>query len=88
MTTNAFILTQLQHDLAQAFKWMGKATKESQEGDFAGAAYSIQIAMEYWLKCQHTRDRNVDDDTADSLDWKFFTTKALAMAKQELAKED
>lgn len=87
MTTNTFNLTCLQGDLAQAFKWMGIATKEAREGDFSSATYSMMTALQYWAKCQHISDRYIDNDLSESIDWKFFSNKAMAMARQKLEEE-
>lgn len=84
-TTN---LTLIQQKLAYAFKWMAKATKDSQQGDFASAALDMTYALQYWVECQHDKDRYVEDKIAEKLDWKFFTAKALAMAKKELQDEE
>ncbi len=87
MQTNTFFLQDLQGQLARAFKWMGKATKCSQEGDFYMAVSDLTTALEYWTRCQHLRDSFIKDSDAEQIDWKFFTTKALAMAKKELQEE-
>lgn len=77
----------LQREMTQAFKWMAKATQEAQQGDIPGAVYSMAIAMEYWMKCQHTQDKYLNDDENQKVEWKFFTNKAIAMAKQEINSE-
>ena len=81
-------LTLLQKDLTQAFKWMAKATKEAQEGEFTGATQSMMFALEYWTKCQHQKDCYINEEVSEKTNWKFFTTKALAQAKAELIKEE
>jgi hypothetical protein len=80
-------LTRLQEELALAFKWMGRATKEAQKGSFNAAAYDMTVALQHFQSCQHIEDSCIDWDLFESIDWKFFTTKALAMAKQKLKEE-
>lgn len=77
----------LQREMTQAFKWMAKATQDAKEGDVSGATYDIAIALEYWMKCQHTQDKYLSDDENQKVDWRFFTIKAIAMAKQEINSE-
>ena len=80
-------LTKLQEELTLAFKWMGRATKEAQKGIFCAATYDMTVALQHFQSCQHIEDSCIDWDLFESIDWKFFTTKALAIAKQKL-KED
>lgn len=87
MNAKTYFLENLQNELKFAFKWMAFATEAAQKGDFNSANYDMTVALQHWIKCQNIRDRYVDNAVADEMNWKFFTTKALAMAKQEL-KED
>lgn len=79
-------LDNLQQNLTYAFKWMAMATEQSKEGNFDMAAYNMATALQYWQHCQHIKDKYIDEDVADSLDWNFFTNKALDLAKKELTK--
>lgn len=88
MQTKTFFLEQLQGELMRAFKWMGEATKFAQEGNFQMAAYDMTVAMQHWIKCQNLRDRYIKDEDAEELDWKFFTKKAIVMARKELKEEE
>lgn len=88
MTTKTFFLEELQGELKRAFKWMADATKQSQQGDFQQATYAMTIALQHWIKCQNIRDKYISDEDAEQMNWKFFSTKALAMAKQELKEEE
>ena len=87
MSTKVYSLDRLQKELSRAFYWMGRATKEAQEGSFAGANTCMTIALQHWNSCQHIDDTQIDLDTTDSLDWKFFTKRALIMAKKELQED-
>ena len=75
---------ELQSELKRAFKWMAFATESSQFGDFNCANYDMTIAIQHWIKCQNIRDRYISDEDNKQINWRFFTTKALAMAKKEL----
>lgn len=88
MTTKVFFIEELQGELKHAFKWMADATKQSQQGDFQSATYDMTIALQHWIKCQNIRDKYISDEDAEQMHWKFFSTKALAMAKQELKEEE
>ena len=77
-------LERLQQELKFAFKWMGMATEYSQWGDFAGSAYCMTIALQHWQNCQHYDDKYISEELKEKMDWKFFTNKALVMAKNEL----
>lgn len=87
MSAKTYTLDRLQKELSRAFYWMGRATQEAQEGSFAGANTCMTIALQHWNYCQHIDDTQIDLDTTDSLDWKFFTKRALIMAKQELQED-
>lgn len=87
MTTETFFLTELQSDLTRAFKWMAKATQEAQEGELGSANQSIMFALEYWMKCQHVKDKFITDEVAEKINWKFFTLRALSNAKKEYRQE-
>ena len=80
-------LEQLQKELARAFEWMGKATADARKGNFGCANFCMTIALQHWATCQHYEDKYIDYDLAEEVDWKFFTTRALAMAKKELETE-
>lgn len=87
MTTNKFFLEELQGELKRAFKWMAFATESAQKDDFNGANYDMTVALQHWIKCQNIRDKYIDNADAEEMNWKFFTTKALAIAKQEIKDE-
>lgn len=87
MTTNKFFLEELQGELKRAFKWMAFATESAQADKFQMATYDMTVAMQHWIKCQNIRDKYISDEDAEQMNWKFFTTKALAMAKKEIEDE-
>lgn len=74
----------LQDELKYALKWMATATEYAKQGQFNGSAYAMTVALQHWLNCQHYEDRLVDEDFYEKTDWKFFTEKALDMAKKEM----
>ena len=88
MTQKVQDLQRLQDELTRAFKWMARATQNCQNGGFSSAVYDMTIALQHFTSCQHIDDKYVDADLFDSVDWKFFTNKALVMAKQELKKDE
>lgn len=87
MTDKTFFLGRLQDELKLAFKWMAKATEDSQIGDFQSATYCMTIALPHWIECQSIRDKYISDEDAEQMHWKFFSTKALDMAKKEIENE-
>lgn len=87
MKTNSFILEDLQGELKRAFKWMAQATEQAKQGDFSTANFDMTVALQHWNRCQHIKDKFISDDDAEEMHWDFFTNRALAMAKQEVAKE-
>lgn len=87
MSAKTYTLDRLQKELSRAFYWMGRATQEAQEGNFSSANYCMTVALQKWANCQHIDDTEIDLDTTDSLDWKFFAKRALIMAKQELQED-
>ena len=87
MTDKTFFLEELQGELKRAFKWITQATEDSQIGDFQSATYCMTLALQHWIKCQNIRDRYIPDEDAEQMHWKFFSTKALAMAKKEIENE-
>ena len=66
---------------------MARTTECARNGEFNGSAYAMTVALQHWLNCQHYQDKFNNDEVYDGIDWKFFSNKAMAMAKQEL-KED
>lgn len=80
-------LENLQQELKYAYKWMARATEYARNGEFNGSAYAMTVALQHWQNCQHYQDRFDNDDVYNSLDWKFFSNKAMIMAKQELEEE-
>jgi len=80
-------LEYMQNELKYAFKWMARATDLAKQGEFSGATYAMTVAQQHWNNCQHCQDKYINDDDAKQIHWDFFATKAMAMAKEELAKE-
>lgn len=80
-------LEYMQNELKYAFKWMAEATKAMEQGETSSATYCMTIAMQHWLKVQHDHDKYISDEDSDKIHWKFFTTRAIAMAKEEMRKE-
>lgn len=87
MSVKTECLDKLQKELARAFEWMGKATEDARNGNFGVAAYCMTIALQHWQNCQHYEDKYIDCESADEVNWKFFATRALAMARKELEAE-
>lgn len=81
-------LEYVQHELMRAFEWMGKATQEMQDGEIPSAVYCMTVAMQHWIRTQHDYDTYITDEEAEKINWKFFTRKAMAMAKEELRKTE
>lgn len=88
MRTKEFFIENLQGELTRAFKWMADATEYAKKGDFQMATYTMTNALQYWIKCQHTRDRFISDEDAEKIHWDFFTHKALELAKKEKQEEE
>lgn len=87
MTTKEFFIENLQGELTRAFKLMADATEYAKKGNFKMAAYTMTTALQYWIDCQHTRDRFISDEDAEKMHWDFFTNKALELAKKEKQEE-
>ena len=80
-------LEYVQNELKYAFKWMGEATQSMKKGEMSSAVYCMTVALQYWIRAQHAFDKYVTDEEAEQISWDFFTTQAMALAKEELGKE-
>ena len=80
-------LDRLQQELKCAYKWMARATEYARQGEFNGSTYAMTVALQHWQNCQHYQDRFPNEEIYNNLDWKFFSNKAMAMAKNELEEE-
>ena len=78
----------MQNELKYAFKWIEQATQDMKKGETTSAVFCMTVAMQHWVKVQHNHDKYISDEEAEKIHWDFFTTKAMAMAKEELAKEE
>lgn len=87
MSVKKEYLDNLQKELARAFEWMERATANARKGCFNSACFDMTIALQYWQNCQHYEDIYIDCESADEVNWKLFTTMALAMARKELEDE-
>lgn len=87
MSVKTECLDKLQKELARAFEWMGRATANARKGCFNSACFDMTIALQHWQNCQHYEDKYIGCESADEVNWKFFTTRALAMARKELEAE-
>lgn len=84
---DTYTLEQIQSELKYAYKWMARATDYAKKGQFECSSHCMTVSQQYWNNCQHYKDKYITDEKSEQLHWDFISTRAMALAKQELEKE-